>query len=581
MDPGQQRTVGARWLALLLACVLVAGCSSSPPSPAANPTAAPAAENTTAPAANAAEPTAAPGDTTEFRVPGFTIVPPQSQGGTVIHGVGEPDSYSPIDSYWTPVNEVIYGGLIDLHPTTYAPGPSLAESWEHSDDYSVWTVRLREGVTWHDGQPFTADDVKFTYDLLMNPDGPSQDVGYVTTYLAATTVVDRYTVEFRAASPTADFLPLVLTDFRIAPAHILRDVPLGEMLQHPHFTGDDPAAVIGTGPFRFQERGDGFVRLVRYDDYWEGPPILDEIIFRFIEDTTAAETQLQSGELDIFNDLDPSALRKFANSDITTVLDPGGAMRHILFNLDPEQTTLFQDVRVRQALALAIDREAMTLAAEDGVARVGPGIVPPDSTLYNPEGVTTRYDYDPERAAALLDEAGWVVGADGVRAKDGDRLAFTLHIPGDDATRQIMAEAMQEYWRAIGVAITIAPEDGSALDERVYEAGDFEAVLETLSTAMFAPDQFYFLGCASSGADANASGYCNPEVDELFKQAITEGDLERRRALYSQIENLVMADLPILPLNFSTEIYGYNNRVHNYATSYSGIFNAHTWWVEP
>jgi peptide/nickel transport system substrate-binding protein len=571
----------------LLATLLLVGCGSAAPPTAITQTAAPPSGSATPsgtvasllPSSTAAA-SGSPRPALTSRMSGLVLDTPQREGGVMNYGMYDPEIYSPIAGYWNEAIQVIYQSLVELHPRTLEPVPSLAESWQSNADFTTWTVKLREGVTWHDGKPFTAQDVKFTFDIHLNPAGPSADVARLTQVLKATVVVDPLTIRFELHGPSTDFVLRYMADYAIVPTHLLRDVPVDKLAEHPHFTGADAQAVIGTGPFRFQERGEGVIRTVRYDDYWEGRPILDAIVFHIVEDPAEGERELRAGTIDVFDDLDSSALRTFANSQIATYLEPEGSLRNIAFNLDPSKTPLFQDRRVRQALFHAINREAIGQVAEDGIPRVPSGILPPGSTLDNPEGVTVRYAYDPERAAALLEEAGWRLGSDGIRAKDGTRLAFSLYIPAGDSARKLMAAELEQYWRAVGVEVKVVAEHYQALNERIFKTRDFETVFRTYWTPMYAPNQLSLLGCRSSEAEFNIMRYCNTEVDSLFTQVEREVDLSKRVVLYTAIENQVMTDLPLIPLNYSTELVGYNTRLRNYGRSPSSIINAHLWWVK-
>jgi peptide/nickel transport system substrate-binding protein len=248
--------------------------------------------------------------------------------------------------------------------------------------------------------------------------------------------------------------------------------------------------------------------------------------------------------------------------------------------MDPEKTTLFQDANVRKALLYALDREAMIETIRFGYGEVAVGTMPVLSWAYNPEGIEETYPYDPELAMQLLDEAGWVVGGDGVRELDGQRLAFGMYTNAGNVVREAYLTAIQEFWAQIGVEMTPQLEPFPALVDRITTTFDFEAVLIGFSWSA-TPDQSAMWGCDSYGAGFNFVRYCNEEVDEIAAAALSEPDQATRVELYTEMQNLILADLPMAVLDFPTAITGLNNRVHNlFPSDVNQRFNPETWWIE-
>jgi peptide/nickel transport system substrate-binding protein len=513
---------------------------------------------------------------------GVPIEPAQNEGGTiVISHVGEFGLINPVPQGdgGHRLLRVVYEMLMGIHPDTKEAVPALAHSWEISDDGMLWTVFLEENVTWHDGEPFDSEDVAFTYGLhLMEVEETTIWAGIVQAVVESVTAVDTYTVEIVPTKPNA-FLPFdSLEETAIVPEHILAGIALEDMRTHPAFTGEDPSLIIGTGPWRFVEVVESdHLTVARYDDYWDGRPHLDEIIFRSVPDTTAIANLLKTGELDVSGGLSASQAAEFENDETISVNTFTGSMRYIALNLDPEKTTLFQDVRVRQALLMAIDRQSLVDNVNFGYGTVADLTQAPDSWSYDPEGMTVRYPYDPEQAMALLDEAGWVVGDDGVREKDGERLAFTVYTyAGWDEAESCMA-VIQEQWRQIGVEIAIELEQDSAMYERYYERSDYEAVFEAIGHGASVV-HIYVWG---TGGSFNRTGYSNPELDELFNQTFLATDREEQIELMNQSQEIIVTDLPLLPLYWNQQIFVYNTRIHNlYPTNHEYFFNSETWWVD-
>jgi peptide/nickel transport system substrate-binding protein len=364
---------------------------------------------------------------------GFEIEPAPHMGGTLVEGIQADLLYPYLTSSATN-GWGITETLLEYQPETGELFPCLAVAWEASEDAGEWTFSLREGVVWHDGTPFTAGDVQATYEViaqtLFGQAGTAQLVAEVE-------VVDDFTIRMVLVEPLASFADYV-TGMMVLPTHILDQVTEEDLTEifdsHATQTGSDPAVVIGTGPFKFKEIDPGsHVIVVRNDDYWAGPPYLDEIIFRNFNDQLALTTALQSGEVDTAGALwyysarvDPGSLDDLETAGLVTESLPGDTYYFFMFNLDPDKTTMWQDKRIRQALYQAVDRQTLLEAVLFGHGQVAHGTLSP-AYGFDPAMITVRYDYDPEVAGGLLDEAGWVMGADGIREKDGEKFRFPLH----------------------------------------------------------------------------------------------------------------------------------------------------------
>lgn len=514
---------------------------------------------------------------------GHPVTAAESEGGIVVLTDNSFDSDNLAPFFVQTFSYLIFEQLVERHPNGIDLVPNLAESWEVSDDGLTWTFSLRDGVTWHDGQSFGAIDVKTTYDLLMNPEVNAPKQAALAEVIREVEVIDGRTVAFHLLRPTAFFVHDYVNQILIGADHILNQYPPADVISSPIGTGEDPSLVVGTGSFQFTEWArDELLRTVRYDDYWDGTPHLDEIIYRFVQDDTTMTTLLRTGEVDYHSDVDPTTVPELAAADVTMFEVPGAAVRTIIFNLDPEKATLFQDRRVRQALMYALDREAMTEATEFGYPEVPVGFIPNTFAINNLEGLTPTYNYDPDRARALLDEAGWVPGADGVRENDGQRLSFLYqHGSGGDLALAGRALTAQEYWREIGVETVIETMSFDALNELTQQAHDFDITEQRMFSSVFGDLGRYF-ACASYPAQQNYGRYCNPELDELMASVDTTTEFEARRELVTQVQNLLLTDLPRLPINVSTEIMAVNNRLHNVFPDFwtARQSNFETWWVD-
>jgi peptide/nickel transport system substrate-binding protein len=300
-----------------------------------------------------------------------------------------------------------------------------------------------------------------------------------------------------------------------------------------------------------------------------------------VPDQSAGIAQLQTGEIDWLGGIPGSAVQELEGSEDIALHD--SATLGFSFygtNLDPDKTALFQDVRVRQALLYALDREALVDAIRFGYGTVAVGTMPTLSWAYNPEAIELTYGYDVDRAIELLEDAGWLPGSDGVRVRDGQRFSFTMYGDVGDPVSSAYLSAMQEFWSIVGVEMQPELLPFQALVEAIAVTFDFDAFLIGFSWGP-SPDQGAMFECEAFESGFNVVRYCNSEVDEILARARAEPDQDRRLDLYIEFQNLVMVDLPVAVLDFPRSITGINTRVHNvFPSTINERFNAETWWVE-
>lgn len=484
-----------------------------------------------------------------------------------------------------------YLSLLGLDPDTALPYPELAASVPTSEnggiaqDGRTYTFTLRRDILWSDGTPFTARDVVFTYGALARKELGSPRTAQVTERIARVFNPDDHTVIFTLKQVVASFLITNCTGagYGIVPAHILGAVPIEQIKSHPFSTGD-PGLSVATGPFRFQEgtRGSS-ATFVRNSRFFRGEPALERYTFRTVADATAVADALRAGEADW--GLVPlnryGELGRLAHLQATKYESYG--FEYAAFQLDPARTTLFGERVVRRALAHALDREALAQSLYSGLATVARGTMPPPSFAYVPGRVGAGYSYDPGRAEALLEEAGWRKGADGIRAKEGQRLQFTIWTNSGNAIREGLAKAMQGAWRAIGVEATPRVEEWGALLTRLNETREFDVFVLGFSWDAD-PDQSPMWSSKAFPPNGfNLGQYANPEVDALLARGLAEVDPAKRIAIYIELQDLLLDDLPAIILVFPQVITAVNRRLHNCFPNAVGAgprWNAHLWWVE-
>jgi len=467
------------------------------------------------------------------------------------------------------VNKTIYNCLVQyrLEGDAIEVVPDLAESWEAAADLSEYTFKLKSGVTWHDGQPLTAEDVKFTMDAVLDPNVNASGRGVVSS-IDSTEVVDDQTVKFVLKYPFAS-LPIMLGYNKpIVPKHLLEGQDLNEpaeFLRKP----------IGTGPFKFQEFVQGSHLAVEANpDYFEGAPLLDGIIFKIIPDGNARVAQVRSGEID-FTVIEPAqidALSGVDNVEIRYVPQ----VNYYFFAINHSSPKM-QDVRVRQALVYAINRQAIVDQVLKGHGKVATGPINPLlGPYYNPDVPT--YDYDPERAAALLEEAGWTKGSDGILTNaQGEKLTIRFNGPkGYPAMEQVITYAQQEYQK-LGIQVTLEIVDWPVhLD--MYHNLEYDLLMEWWIT----PPDADLYDHYHSESSSNWWAYKNPEIDDLIVKARSEPDEQRRIELYHELQRKLAEDVPVVYLYYPEEIQAMSTRTKDLPAM--GYRDALTWmekvWVE-
>ena len=475
------------------------------------------------------------------------------------------------------VANLIFEQLTGGDPRNGQPSPTgLADYWEVAADGVTYTFHLSKDATWHDGVDVTADDVVFSFDALANPDTGSVYTGSFVDSVASWRAVDDDTFEIVAKEPVFTFLYELVA--YIVPKHIWEDVPLSEWRHDPGATGTDPARVIGSGPFKFQEWRQGeSVTLVRNDDYHGKVPYIDTYTLTVWPEQTAAVNALLNGEVDV-SALEPSDIAAIEGTPGIVVdnFDSRGFF-YYEFNLNDEVTTLWQDERVRQAMFYALDRESIVNDILLGYGTVAEGTQPVISYAYAPDQITTKYTFDPEKAKALLAEAGWTdTDGDGIVDKDGTPLSFEfLYFSGRPTIDQLVAY-MQDAWGAIGIDMTPRAMEFAALIEATTTNLDWEVAFYGFSwDATFLQDAMF--GCDQYQVGFNDMKYCNPELDEIFAETKRTFDEEARRELLIEASNIVNDDQPVGVLYFDQGHAAYTDKLQNFNPGPWGIDLSYVW----
>jgi len=449
------------------------------------------------------------------------------------------------DSAAERMRQLIFNGLTRKNEK-FEPVADLAESFDSSPDYQVFTFRLRSGIKFHDGRPLTSRDVKYTFDTMMAKGFASDKKGEFVESLAFIEASDPQTVIFRCHRPFPGFANAI--------------IPVGII---PEGSGDQQAKrPVGTGPFKFEDYAeDQEVVLAAYEGYFEGRPTVNRLRVKIVPDNSTRESELRKGSVDlaINADFEPATVESLEKAEgIKVVKTDGTNIAHLAFYLpDP----ILKDQRVRQAIAYGIDRDAIIRDLLKGQARPANSILPPSQWAYEPAAAS--YHYDPARAKQLLDEAG--------KTAEGDKPRFKVAIKTrtTSISRKI-AEVMQEQLRRIGVEIEAQSVEPQKWLQDVSD-GNFQIYYNVLVGGNQSTDIFRLVYDAKSVPKngQNRMRYGNPQVDKLLAESLT-ATRERQKEIFSEVQKTLAVELPQIYLWYPATIAVYRHRVSNLNLDPSG-----------
>lgn len=441
----------------------------------------------------------------------------QTEPVTLVYGSGDYTRINPAMDEHGEINLLLFNGLT-AHNGDNEVVPGLARSWEYDEASRTYIFYLEEGVKWHDGEAFTAEDVKFTIEAIMNPDNGSENAPNYED-VEEITVIDDRTVAFRLAAPNAAFLDYMT--MAVLPEHLLA----GEDMQESKFF----RSPVGTGPYKMEswEAGQAIV-LTRNESYFRGAPAIERVIFKLVPDDNARAVQMESGELDLAL-LTPKDAKAFADREGYVCYDMKTAdYRGILFNFHHPFWNRNRDII--PAICCAIDREAVIDAVLLGQGI--PAYGPLQRNIYNNEAVE-RYEYDPARARELLVSAGCIMGEDGLYTRDGETLSFVISVGAGDQVRLDIAQAAAQQIREIGIGCTVE------IPTQVDWGGQM-AYLIGWGSPFDADDHTYKVFGTDKGA--NYSGYSNAPADQYLIRARQSDDRAVREEAYDRFQEELAKD---------------------------------------
>ncbi|MCZ6876669.1 MAG: peptide-binding protein [Acidobacteria bacterium] len=497
---------------------------------------------------------------------------PHDSGDTLVIGtIGDADSLNDLTSATVSASDVIgllFLGLTRTNPD-FSHAPSLAKSWEFSEDHLELTFHLRDDVFWHDGVKTTAHDVQFTFEKQRNP-----NIGWSAIkwkqFIKECVVVDDYTVKFIFER----VYPYQMMDAvvgAILPRHILEKVPDEEMV-----STDFNRNPLGNGPYRFKEwKAQQYIEVEANQDFYAGRPALNRIIFKIVPDQENLAIQLKSGEIDLMESVPPRLFEALSREkDLVTYISPSRAYTYVGWNT---RNPLFQSKKVRQALTMAINRQEIidSLLLEFGQIPKGP--VLPIIWAHNPN--LPDFPYDPEKARQYLGEEGWRdTDGDGWLDQDGKRFSFTLKTNKGNQIREDILILLQDMFKQVGIEV-----QPNILEWTVF-IGDmnnknFEAAVAGWNVGL-KMDMTTIWHSDSINDKFNFVSYSNPEFDQLNDDAIFEMDAEKAREMWWRAQEMIAEDQPYTFLYMPRDINFVHKRFQNVQMETVGWnYNLEQWWV--
>ncbi len=495
-------------------------------------------------------------------------------GDTIIMGsIGDASNLLPVlasDSASSDINGLVYNGLVRYDKDFQIEG-DLAESWDISADNLTFTFHLRKGILWHDGAPLTSADVLFTYQIYIDPQTPT---AYAERYkqVKKAEAPDPYTFRVTYEKPLAP--ALISWGMQVLPKHLLegQDVTKSPLTRAP----------IGTGPYKFKEwlPGEKIV-LEANPDYYEGAPYIKRVLYRIIPDPSTMFLELQSGGLDYMG-LTPLQYSKQTDTlafkrRFNKYRYPSSAYTYLGFNM---RRPLFKDKRVRQALTHAINKQEIIDGVLLGLGQVATGPYKPGSWPYNPD--VARYPYDPEKAKAMLAEAGWRdTDGDGILDKNGKPFAFTIVTNQGNDQRSKSGEIIQRRLKEVGIDVKLRVIEWASFLKEFINPGNFDATILGW-TVPPDPDSYNVWHSSKTKlGELNFVNFQSAEVDQLLETGRRTLDQAERKKLYDRFQEILAEEQPYTFLYVPDALPVVASRFRGVEPAAAGIMHNFIEWYVP
>jgi peptide/nickel transport system substrate-binding protein len=497
-------------------------------------------------------------------VTGLIVQQQPEQGGVFTEGlVGSLGRLNPLldwnNSADRDVDRLLFSGLVRFDERGL-PQADLAESWGVSQDGNIYNFTIRSNAVWHDGTPVTSDDVIFTIEMIKSAGSLyPQDIKDLWGRVEITQLNEK-NLKFTLPEPFVPFLDYLT--FGVVPKHLLESIPPGQME-----TAEFNLSPVGTGPYMFDhiivENGQivGVVLSIS-QNYYGAEPFIEQVVFRYYETSADAFDAYRQGDVFSVSQITPDILQAaLEEPNLLFYTSRLPQMGFVLFNLTSPDVAFLQDVAVRRALMLGLNRPNIINSVMQGQAFVSNSPILPGSWAYF-DG-TEHFEYDPDAAIALLKSEGYVIPSTGgdVRSKDGIPLAFTMVHP-DDAIHTQIAQAIQTQWERIGVRVDLQPQPYDQLVLTTLASRSFQAALVDLNLSRSPdPDPYPFWHQAEAVGGQNYTGWDSRPASEYLEQARVTADYSLRARLYRNFQVVFSKELPALPLYIPVYSYGVDSQV--------------------
>ncbi len=495
-------------------------------------------------------------------------------GDSLVEGtIGEASTLIPLlatDSSSHAVAGQIYNGLVKYDKNLNIVG-DLAKSIDISKDGLTITFHLHQGVKWHDGAPFTAKDVLYTYNVTIDPKTPT---AYAEDFkqVKSITAPDELTIRVTYESPFAP--ALASWGVNILPAHLLegKDITKSPLARSP----------IGTGPYRFKEWVTSQkIVLEANKEYFEGRPFIDRYIYRIIPDSSTMYMELKAGAIDLMTLTPVQYARQTTAKSFTDRFNkyryPSSGYLYMGYNL---RHPLFGDKRIRQALTAAINKDELIQGVLFGMGQKAHGPIVPGRWAYNPS--VKDIGYDPKHAAELLAQAGWKEkNSDGILVKDGKPFKFTILTNQGNQQRLMTAQIVQQRLRGVGIDVKIRIVEWAAFLKEFVNKGNFEVVMLAWGTSQD-PDMYdIWHSSKNKPGELNFIGYNNAEVDRLLIEGRSTFDIEKRKRAYFRIQEILAEEQPYTFLYVPDSLPVVSARIRGVEPAPAGIGHNQIFWYVP
>lgn len=467
------------------------------------------------------------------------------------------DYYNPVDRE---VDRLLFSGLLRFDDRGIPQG-DLADSWGISRDGTIYNFSLRPGTTWHDGQPITTEDVLFTIEMMRAEDSPLPQDLIAFWQQIEVSGLDERTMQFILPEPFAPFLDYLT--FGVLPAHLLGEMSIDEIIDAPF-----NLQPVGSGPYQLDhlivENGQvAGVVLTSFQEYYKTPPFIEQLAFRYYPDAASVLAAYQSGDISGIGQVTPEILSQaLVEADLNLYTGRLPQIAMVFLNLDNASVAFFQDLAVRQALLMSINRQGMIdqMLGGQGIIADGP-ILPGTWAYYN--GIP-RLAYDANQAVTILRQAGYTIPAGGSsvrQSEDGLPLSFTLLYP-DTATHRALAQIIQQNWAQIGVEAMLQAVPYPELVSEYLDTRQYQAALVDINLARSPdPDPYPFWHQAQVSNGQNYASWDDRPASEYLEQARISTDLAERQRLYNNFQVRFSQELPALPLYYPVYTYAVSAEV--------------------